>query len=244
MQTTSGLQAINEALDSPSTIRIDASQMEMDGFINDTFSEYRERSAVRTAPGGSLSFTAPDCGRRYVGFVIFDSLDTEEVGVWIDGVKRGTAVVNGNNQRERLFTLRDAHEFRGGEEVRLITPQAPKEANGQKPAKPEWEGDLGIEGRLRRIGGEPYRIECAALFAELPPETGLPCEFAHIHAEPVFADTDNSDDAIHSSVVSARLTWVTTWDARCRVEYWVRGDRRRQSGRGRRSRGQSPRYSE
>ena len=37
-------------------------------------------------------------------------------------------------------------------------------------------------------GGESYRIECAALFAELPPETGLPCDFAHIHAEPVFAD--------------------------------------------------------
>ena len=223
MQTTSGLQAINEALDSPSTIRIDASDMEMDGFIDDTFSEYRERSAVRTVPGGSLSFVAPECGRRYLGFVIFDSLDTEEVEVWIDGEKRSTAAVDGNNQRERLFTLTEAYEFHGGENVRLVTPQAPKEANGQTPAKPEWEGDLGIEGRLRRIGGEPYRIECAALFAELPPETGLPCEFSYIHAEPVFDDPDNSDGAIGKSAGSARLTWVTTWDAQCRVEFWVEG---------------------
>ena len=44
----------------------------------------------------------------------------------------------------------------------------------------------------------------------------------HVHAEPVFAEADNDDngiDTLHPS--SARLTWVTTWDARCRVEYWV-----------------------
>ena len=223
MQTTSGLQAINAALDSPSTVRIDASDMEMDGFIDDTFSEYRERSAVRTEPGGSLSFTVPNCGARYLGFVIFDSLDAEEVEVWIDGVKRGTAVVDGNNQRERLFTLTAPYDFQGGEQVSLVTPQSVAESNGQTPAKPEWEGDLGIEGRLRRIGGEPYRIECAALFAELPPEVEPPCDFGQVHAEPVFADADDSDDAIGVSTASARLTWMTTWDARCRVEYWAQG---------------------
>ena len=223
MQITSGLQAINEALDSPSTIRIDASDMEMDGFIDDTFSEYRQRSAVRTEPGGSLSFTVPNCGPRYLGFVIFDSLDAEEVEVWIDGMKRGTAVVDGNNQRERLFTLTESYDFRGGEQVSLVTPQSPAETNGQTPSKPEWEGDLGIEGRLRRIGGEPYRIECAALFAELPPEMEPPCNFTHVHAEPVFVEADNNAGAIDALVASARLTWVTTWDAQCRVEYWVQG---------------------
>ena len=195
----------------------------MDGFIDDTFSEYRERSAVRTEPGGLLSFAAPNCGQRYLGFVIFDSLDAEEVEVWIDGGKRGTAVVDGNNQRERLFTLAESYDFQGGEQVSLVTPQSAAETNGQTPGKPEWEGDLGIEGRLRRIGGEPYRIECAALFAELPPEVEPPCEFEHVHAEPVFADADDSDDAIGVSTASARLTWVTTWDARCRVEYWAQG---------------------
>ncbi len=223
MQTTSGLQSINEALDSLSTIRIDASDMEMDGFIDDTFSEYRERSAVRTEPGGSLSFTAPNCGPRYLGFVIFDSLDAEEVEVWIGGVKRGTAVVDGNNQRERLFTLAESYDFQGGEQVSLVTPQSAAESNGQTTERPEWEGDLGIEGRLRRIGGEPYRIECAALFAELPPEVEPPCDFGYVHAEPVFADADNSDGAIGTSTASARLTWMTTWDARCRVEYWAQG---------------------
>ena len=223
MQTTSGLRTINEAFDSPSTIRIDASDMEMDGFIDDTFSEYRERSAVRTVPGGSLSFTAPECGRRHLGFVIFDSLDAEEVEVWIDGAKRGTAVVDGNNQRERLFTLTEPYHFHGGEKVHLVTPQSPAKTNGQTSAKPEWEGDLGIEGRLRRIGGEPYRIECAALFVELPSETGLPCDFSHVHAEPLFTDADDANDPTGAATASARLTWVTTWDAQCRVKYWEQG---------------------
>ena len=146
MQTTSGLPAINEALDSPSTIRIDASDMEMDGFIDDTFSEYRERSAVRTKPGGSLSFTAPDCGPRYLGFVIFDSLDSEEVEVWIDGVKRGTAVVDGNNQRERLFTLAEPYDFQGGG---ASSPSHPAIGGGD-----EWTDacQAGMGGRPRHRG--------------------------------------------------------------------------------------------
>ena len=220
MQTTWGAKTIDRAVESPSTIRIGASDMELDGFIDDTFSEYRQRSVVRRVPGGSLSFTAPDCGPRYLGFVIFDSVNSEEVKMLIDGVEHGTAVVDANNQRERLFTLTEPYDFRGGELVRLFTPEeSPDEHNPtdrgpvreMTPYYSQWEK-----------GGESYRIECAALFAELPPENDLPCGFMHVHAEPVFAETDN-DESIAASPSSARLTWVTTWDARCRVEYWVQG---------------------
>ena len=221
MQTTWGAMTIDRAVDAPSTIKVGASDMEIDGFIDDTFSEYRQRSVVRRAPGGSLSFTAPDCGPRYLGFVIFDSVYSEEVEVWIDGVKQGTAVVNGNIQRERLFTLAEPYDFRGGEQVRLVTSK-----------KSDDEHDPTLRGPVREMtpyysqwekGGESYRIECAALFAELPPENELPCEFAHVHAEPIFADDDNDDNGIDTSSLSARLTWVTSWDACCRVEYWVQG---------------------
>ena len=221
MQTTWGAKTIDRAVESPSTIRIGASDMELDGFIDDTFSEYRQRSVVRRVPGGSLSFTAPDCGPRYLGFVIFDSVYSEEVEVWIDGVKQGTAVVNGNIQRERLFTLAEPYDFRGGEQVRLVTSK-----------KSDDEHDPTLRGPVREMtpyysqwekGGESYRIECAALFAELPSENDLPCGFMHVHAEPVFAETDNDDNGIDTSSLSARLTWVTSWDACCRVEYWVEG---------------------
>ena len=220
MQTTWGAKTIDWAVEEPSTIRIGASDMELDGFIDDTFSEYRQRSVVRTEPGGSLSFTAPDCGSRYLGFVIFDSLNTEEVDVWIDGVKHGTAGVDGNNQRERLFTLTEPYDFRGGERIRLHTPEvSPGESSAvdrgpvreMTPYFSQWEK-----------GGESYRIECAALFAELPPENDLPCLIEHVQAELVFDEADK-DDAIPAAPTSARLTWVTTWDACCSVEYWAQG---------------------
>ena len=219
MQSTWGAKIIDRAVESPSTIKVGASDMEMDGFIDDTFSEYRQRSVVRREPGGALSFTAPDCGRRYLGFVIFDSVYNEEVEVSIDGVKQGVAVVDGNVQRERLFTLTEPYDFRGGERVRLLTP-----------TDSDDEYDPTLRGPVREMtpyysqwekGGESYRIECAAFLEKLPPENCLPSEFVHVRAEPVFSDTDNDlDDAL---TVSARLTWVTTWDARCRVEYWLEG---------------------
>ena len=219
IRSTWGAKIIDRAVDSSSTIRIGASDMEMDGFIDDTFSEYRRRSVVRREPGGSLSFDAPDCGPRYLGFVIFDSLYSEEMEVSIDGVKQGTAVVDGNVQRERLFTLTRPYNFRGGEKIRLVTP-----VEGDNEYNPT------LRGPVREMtpyfsqwekGGESYRIECAAFFAELPPENDLPSGFAHVRAEPVFAEADNDDD--DASTASARVTWVTTWDALCRVEYWVEG---------------------
>ena len=89
MQTTWGLRLIDEVLGHPSTIKIDASDAELDGFSDDTSTEYRQRSVVRTGPGGSLTWYAPSIGARYIGFVIYDSLDTETVEVWINGVKTG-----------------------------------------------------------------------------------------------------------------------------------------------------------
>ncbi len=220
VRTTWGAKTIDRAVNSPSTIRVGASSMEMDGFIDDTFSEYRQRSVVRREPGGSLSFTAPDCGPRYLGFVIFDSVYREEVEVWIDGVRKGVAVVDGNTQRERLFTLTEPHDFRGGEVVRLVTPD-----------ENDDEYDPALRGPVREMtpyysqwekGGESYRIECAAFFAEPPAENDLPSLIEHVQAEPLFDDADNDgDDDV--SAVPARLTWVTTWDARCRVEYWEEG---------------------
>ena len=219
MRTIWGAKTIDWAVNLPSTIRVGASSMEMDGFIDDTFSEYRQRSVVRREQGGSLSFTAPDCGPRYLGFVIFDSVYSEEVEVWIEGVRRGVAVVDGNIQRERLFTLTEPYDFRGGEQVRLTTSEESDDeyhptlhgpVREMTPYYSQWEK-----------GGESYRIECAAFFVELPDENDLPSLIEHVQVEPIFDDADT--DGHDASAVPARLTWVTTWDARCSVEYWEEG---------------------
>ena len=83
----------------------------------------------------------PALARATFGFVIYDSLDTETVEVWINGVKRGVAAADANNRRERLLTLVEPYDFHGGEQVRLKTP---------------------LEE------GGTYRIECIALFTDLP----------------------------------------------------------------------------
>ncbi len=214
VQTTWGARLIAQHVDAPSAIRINASDMDLVGFIDDTFSEYRERSVVRTAPGGSISFTAPSCGLRYLGFVMLDSLILEQVEVSIDGVQKGIALANGNNQRERLFTLTEPYNYRGGEEVQLSTPQ--ENIENASPGENVLV-DLGIEGRIRTEVEESYRIECVALFKELPPENDLPSNFEYIHADAINLSGANTGPT------SARLTWVTSWDAKCAIEYWEDG---------------------
>ncbi len=210
VQTTWGAKLIARHVDAPSTIRINASDMELDGFIDDTFSEYRERSVIRTTVGGSISSTAPSCGLRYLGFVILDSLTPELLELFIAGVKQGVAVVDGNNMRERLFTLTEPYNFQGGEVVQLRTAdeKTENEVLGESAS-----GDLGIEGRVRTEIEESYRIECVVFLSELPTENDLPTYFAHIHAEPIHASRLRT-------VTSARVTWTTSWDARCAIEYW------------------------
>ena len=210
VQTTWGAKLIAQHVDAPSTIRIDASDMELDGFIDDTFSEYRERSVVCTTVGGSISLTTPSCGLRYFGFVILDSLTPELVELFIDGVKQGVAVVDANNNRERLFTLAEPYNFQGGEVVQLRTAGEKIENAVLGEGLP---GDLGIEGRIRIEIEESYRIECVAFFKELPALNDLPTCFEHIHAEPIHTSSPQT-------VTSVRVTWTTSWDAICAVEYW------------------------
>ncbi len=201
VQTTWGLRLINEALNQPSAIKIDASDMTLDGFRDDTRSEYRQRSVLRTAPGGSLTCDAPSCGERYFGFVIYDdAVGAETIEIWIDGVKQGIAIADANNRRERLLTLTEPYHFQGGESIRLQTPES---------------------------GGGTYRIECIAFFTALPPETATPCHFIHVHVEQSEIPSIGTEP-LHTHpgrgvTTSVRLTWVTTWNSQCSVAYWAEG---------------------
>ncbi|MBT3267896.1 fibronectin type III domain-containing protein [Candidatus Poribacteria bacterium] len=189
VHTTWGLRAIGAALSRPDAVTLDASDMELDGFVDDTRSEYRQRSVTRTEVGGSISLLAPACGDRYVGFVIYDeSRGAEPVDIEIDGVVVATAIADANNRRERLFTLSESRRFEGGERVRLVAH--------------------GASGR--------YRIERVAFLTELPEATERPFEIRRLHV-------GAAEESASASSVEARITWTTTRDASCRVEYWGDG---------------------
>ena len=183
---------------------------------------------MRARPGGSLSFDAPSCGLRYLGFVMYDALNPEQVEVWIDEVRQGVAIAGANNHRERLFALTEPYDFRGGERVQLQTPvdepgdPSPDDwINRGPPREMSPYEDRPLTGSyLRRAWLGEYRIECVAFFTDLPPENDLPCSFTHVHAEALHPPVDVDADASSASV---RLTWVTTWDARCRIEYFAEG---------------------
>ena len=53
-----------------------------------------------------------------------------------------------------------------------------------------------------------------AFFASRPPENALLYKFTQIHAEPQYSHPGRNEPAY------TRLTWLTTWDARCKIDYW------------------------
>ena len=207
-QTTWGAKLIAKHVGAPTTEKINASDMKLDGFIDDTFSEYRERCVIRTSLGGSISIAAPKTGLSYFGFVMFDSLTPEQVSISIDGITMGTAIVTGNNQKERLFTLTEPYEFKGGELIKLSTPAAQIEESNPQDRGPIREMTPYFSHWEK--GGESYRIECIAFFKQLPPKNELPTEITHIYSET-------------TGLNSQRITWITTWDAKCSLEYWESG---------------------
>ena len=165
VQTTWGLQAVNVALSRPNAVTLDASDLDLDGFVDDTRSEYRQRSVTRTEVGGSISLLAPACGERYLGFVIYDEArGAERVDVEIDGVLVATAIADANNRRERLFTLSKPFRFDGGERVRLVAPAT-----------------SGL-----------YRIERVAFLTELPDAIERSFEIRHLCAEVVEESTSTA----------------------------------------------------
>ena len=228
MLTTWGLKTIDQVLARPSTVKVDASDMTLDGFLDDTVTEHRRRSVVRQTRGANLKIGAPNVGRRHLGFVMYDQLWTETVEVWIDEARAGVAVADGNNQRERLFTLAEPYDFKGGEQVRLVTPNE----ESPEPREDDWitrgpprevspYRTREMRGRHLKLPTDEYRIECIAFLEEPPPENSLLSTFQHVRAEIVSPDGDST--VSHDASPSVRITWVTTWDAKCRVVYWEVG---------------------
>jgi len=105
-----------------SNIVIPPADLRLDGFIHDV-SEYRVPSVRRTRPGGRMVATVPAAGNWYPGVILYDGPGNERAGIFIDGVERGIAVADADDNRQRLFFLNAPRTFRGGEtiEVRALT---------------------------------------------------------------------------------------------------------------------------
>jgi len=119
----------------------------LDGFVPDTFSEYRNRSVVRarlncqTQTRSSLGMANTFAGGYYFAVVMQDSAAGEEpFEVWMGARKLADLAADHNDNRVHLLVCREPLDLKRGESFRLTTA-----ANGQ-----------------------PYRIESIALLKRLP----------------------------------------------------------------------------
>ena len=170
VQINWGLDLIRELLKNENNLVVEANQCELKGFYDDTRSEYKARSVLRSEAGGSISLIAPQAGQYYLAFVIYDSSGAEKVGIYIDGDLKGVAVADVENNRNHVFTLAEPYTFKGGEEVVLQTGKS--------------------QGA--------YRIEKNLFLKEKPPVQEREHTIIEVHAEPIIPQ--NSDETVRASI--------------------------------------------
>ena len=153
-----GLNVIRGLVNDERNTCVLASECELNGFRDDTRSEYKERSVVSTEAAGRITLTAPKVGDAYLAFVLYDSDGTEKIGLYINGIQKGIAVADVDNNRNHVFTLATPYSFTGGEEIVLQTGTS--------------------EGM--------YRIEKLLFLHEKPPAGERAYTITETYAEPLF----------------------------------------------------------
>ena len=124
IQVNWGLDLIRMLLQDEDNIIVEANRCDLKGFYDDTRSEYRERSVLRSESKGSILLPAPQPGRYYLSFVLYDGPGAEKIGVHIDGERLGVVVADVDDNREYVFTIAAPYEFKGGEKILLQTGES------------------------------------------------------------------------------------------------------------------------
>ncbi|NOZ22658.1 MAG: hypothetical protein GXP25_16395 [Planctomycetes bacterium] len=159
-----GLDRIRKIKADKDNIHIRIGDTDMDGYMYDIFTEYKESSARMTRTKGSVSFTVPKAGKYYPAFLTYDDFGDEKFTLSIDGVRKGIAVATNENRRTWLFWLTQPIEFKGGEVV-TITAIGPTGA---------------------------HRLEDLFLLKNKPKPRSREFTFSEIHADPIFEGKDVS----------------------------------------------------
>lgn len=188
MDVTRGLDLFRAVKVDTANAVVKIGNCDFQGFEDDLRSEYKESSAIRTAPGGKIFAAAPRDGTFHVGFLLYDQAGTERLEVRRAGKRLGTAVADEDDNRTKLFFTKEAYDFQAGDRVELRTAQA----NGS------------------------YRVEDFIFLAKAPEIRPRVLEVSDLEATPVW-----DADAARPDVM--RVTWITTWPAKCTVRYTCAG---------------------
>ena len=124
----SGDARIARELARTGTVVIPAHACRLDGFVNDTFTEYahssvyRPASVCRAALVSVLQDTVREAGRYYLGFTLYAVAGGDEpVEMWIGHRLVAMARARVGDNRLHLLVVPEPFRFRGGEPIRLVT---------------------------------------------------------------------------------------------------------------------------
>lgn len=188
MDVTRGLDLFRAVKADPANAVAKIGNCDFQGFEDDMRAEYKEPSALRTAPGGKIIVTAPRDGRFHFGFLLYDQAGTERLEVRRAGKRLGAAVADEDDNRTKLFFTKETYDFKAGERVELRTAQS----------------------------GGGYRVEDIIFLAKPPEIRPRVLELTDLEVTPVW-----EGDTARPGVI--RVTWITTWPAKCTVKYTTAG---------------------
>ncbi|MEK7406988.1 MAG: fibronectin type III domain-containing protein, partial [Acidobacteriota bacterium] len=124
VQATWSLDAINRIAADSRNVVLPILECKLDGFTND-WAAYRTASVRRSAERGRIAATVPAAGVFYPAFIFYDSGGDERIAIAVNGVERGVAVANVDDNRQRLFFLAEPVSLKAGDaiELRALTSQ-------------------------------------------------------------------------------------------------------------------------
>jgi hypothetical protein len=121
ISATFGEDLLHATLAGPGVIVVPHDQLQSEGFEVDLQTTHRWPHLKLVGRQGCAWTTAPQAGKYYVGFLMYDDGNDERLGVYVEGEFRGAAVASRNNHRTWLYWLIDPQEFGGGERVEVRT---------------------------------------------------------------------------------------------------------------------------
>lgn len=116
---TFGLDIIRPMLVDPRNIVVNYDELDTDGFSVDLFTQQRYGHLRMDRQGGTVSTQAPQAGRYYIGFMMYDDSNQDRVGIAINDEFMGLAVGNADNNRTWIYWLTEPQELRAGDTVTL-----------------------------------------------------------------------------------------------------------------------------
>ena len=126
----SGDARIETLLSRKDTVVTPAYACRLDGFVNDTFTEYANASVYRPASvcrarlASTLSDTVRSSGGYCLGFTMYTAAGHDEpVAVYIGHRQVACAHIADPDNRVHLFVVPEKFPFRGGEPIRLVTAE-------------------------------------------------------------------------------------------------------------------------